>query len=208
MENNIEFFSFININMNNRIPQSCLDPRGESKSEFLTFCEDRHRNQFDEYNNLPWPKRSTENLGLRKESSTHGEDESFVTVDNIDYTLKTFIAVLSGEKMPPGLETDKDRYKSQFDEYNNLPWPKPGILHGLRSKLPCIDRRGEVDTTDFPQKYDYKYFSYQKYDLNVINYDIKVIKYDQKRSDKKKEGLRYTIKKKEGLRYMIKNKDV
>ena len=140
MENNIELFSFININMNNRIPQSCLDPRGESKSEFLTFCEDRHRNQ--------------------------------------------------------------------FDEYNNLPWPKPGILHELRSTLPCIDRRGEVDTTDFPEKYDYKYFLYQKYNLNVINYVLNVINYDQIMRDKQKEDLRYTIKKKEGLRYTIKNKDV
>jgi len=170
VENNIELFSFININMNNRIPQSCLDPRGESKSGFDTDT-DRHRSQFDNYNNLDWPKHEPYHRPLVK----------LPCLDS------------RGEQMP-GFDTDKDRHTSQFDEYNNLPWPKPGIFHKLRFKLPCIDRRGEVVTTDFPQKYDYKYFSYQKYYLNVINYHQKMR--DQKIYDQKQEGLKYTIKNK------------
>ena len=114
--------------MNKRIPQPCLDPRGESK---------------------------------------------------------------------PGLDTDKYRHTNQFDEYNNLLWPKHNPFHIPLVKLPCLDRRGEVVTTESPQKYDYKYFSYQRYRLNI--YDLNMydnINYNQQMYDQKQEGLKYTIKNK------------
>jgi len=127
--------------------------------------------QFDEYNNLDWPKHKPNHRPLVK----------LPCLDS------------RGEQMP-GLATDKDRHTSQFYEYYNLPWPKPNLFHKIRFKLPCIDRRGEVVTTESPQKYDYKYFSYQKYNQNVINYDQKMR--DQKIYDQKREGLQYTIKNK------------
>jgi hypothetical protein len=169
VENNIEILSFINVIMNKRIPQPCLDPRGESKPG-LDTDKYRHTSQFDEYNNLLWPKHNPFHIPLVK----------LPCLDS------------RGEQMA-GIDTNKDRHMSQFDEYNTLPWPKHNPLHIPLVKLPCLDRRGEVVTTESTQKCGYKNFSYQRYELN-INYDQNMC--DKKIYDQKQEGLKYTIKNK------------